>query len=70
MHAAESQFKGTAYFVFSGGFYARGPNSRWHLYVVDVDGTRLITMVCIGEGTPEADIAAAQAIVESFEITP
>jgi hypothetical protein len=58
------------YRVFPGGFYAQGPNSRWHLYIVDVDGTRLITMISIAEGTPQADIAAAEAIVESFEFTP
>ena len=58
------------YFVFPEGFYAQGPNSRWHLYIVDVDGTRLITMVSIAEGIAQADIAAAEAIVESFEITP
>jgi hypothetical protein len=59
-----------SYFVFPKGFYAQGPNSRWHLDIVDVDGTRLIIMDSIGEGTPQADIAAAQAIVESFDITP
>jgi hypothetical protein len=58
------------YYVFPGGYYALGPNSRWHLYIVDVDGTRLITMVSIAEGTPQADIAAAQAIVNSFEFAP
>jgi hypothetical protein len=58
------------YFVFPNGYYAQGPNSHWHLYIVDVDGTRLITMVSQAEGTPQADIAAAKAIVESFEITP
>lgn len=58
------------YYVFPGGFYAQGPNSRWHLYIVDVDGTRLITMISIAEGTPQANIAAARAIVQSFEFTP
>jgi hypothetical protein len=59
------------YYVFSGGGpYAQGPNSRWHLYIVDVDGTRLITLVSIAEGTPDADVAAAMTIVESFEFTP
>jgi len=57
------------FFVFPKGFYAQGANSRWHLYVVDVDGTRLITMVSLAEGTPAADITAAKAIVESFEFT-
>jgi len=57
------------YFVFPNGFYAQGPNSRWHLYILDVDGTRLITMVSQAEGTPAADITAAEAIVASFEFT-
>jgi hypothetical protein len=59
-----------SYFVFPKGFYAQGPNSRWHLYIVDVDGTRVVTMVSIAEGTPQADVTAAQAIVESFDFTP
>jgi hypothetical protein len=58
------------YFVFPNGYYAQGPNSRWHLYIVDADGTRLITMVSLAEGTPQADITAAEAIVASFQITP
>ena len=70
-HGPGSPFTGTAYFVFGpGGFYAQGPNSRWHLYIVDVDGTRLVTMISIVETATAADIAAAEAIVESFEITP
>ena len=56
--------------MFPDGYYAQGPNNRWHLYIVDVDGTRLITMLSIGEGTAQADIEAGKAIVESFEITP
>ena len=32
-------------FVFSGpGLYAQGPANRWHLYILDVDGTRLIAV--------------------------
>lgn len=58
------------YYVFPGGFYAQGPNSRWHLYITDVDGTRLVTMISIGEKTPQADIAAAKTIVRSFVLTP
>ena len=58
------------YFVFPDGYYAQGANSRWHLYIVDAGGTRLITMISIAEGTSPADIAAAEAIVESFQITP
>ncbi|MCI0344490.1 MAG: RNA polymerase sigma factor [Chloroflexi bacterium] len=71
IQAEGSQFSGTAYFVFAGDtFYAQGPNNRWHLYVVDVAGTRLITMISYFDATPRADVAAAEAIVASFEITP
>ncbi|TAK01930.1 MAG: hypothetical protein EPO36_03670 [Chloroflexota bacterium] len=58
------------YFVFPGGFYAQGPNSRWHLHIIEIDGTRLITMISIAEGTSEAEFAVAEAIAMSFEITP
>jgi hypothetical protein len=58
------------YFVFPNGFYAQAPNSRWHLYIVDVAGTRLITMLSEPQGIPQADITAAEAIVESFVVTP
>jgi len=58
------------YFVFPGGFYAQGPNSRWHLHIHDVDGTRLITMISIAEGVSEAEFAVAETIAMSFEITP
>ena len=69
-HGAGSDFSGPAYYVFAHGYYRQGPNSRWHLYIVDVDGTRLITMISIVETATAADIAAAEAIVASFEITP
>ena len=68
-HGPSSPFTGPAYFVFShpdGTWYAQGPNSRWRLYILDVEGTRLITLLSILERTPQADIAAAEAIVESF----
>lgn len=72
-HGPSSPFDGPAYFVFSskdGSFYAQGPSSRWHLYIVDVDGTRLITMVSILAKTPAAEVAAAEAIVKSFAFAP
>ena len=58
------------YFVFPGGFWALSSNNRWHLYLVDVNGTRLIILVSLAEGTAQADITAAEAIVKSFEIVP
>lgn len=61
------------FYVFSGdgaGWYSQGPDNRWRLFIVDVDGTRLIAMINYFAATPQADVAAAQAIVESLEFTP
>jgi hypothetical protein len=58
------------YFVFEKGFYSQGPNSRWHLFIVDVEGTLMITFISYFPGTPPALVAAGEAIVNSFEITP
>ena len=69
----ESPFDGPAYFVFSGkdaGWYAQGPDNRWQLFIVDVEGTRLITLLSYFDDVPQADVEAARAIVESFEFTP
>jgi hypothetical protein len=52
------------------GFWAQGPDSRWRLFILDVGGTRLITMISSFGSIPQAELDAAQAIVESFEITP
>jgi len=65
---------GDRYWVFSGisdaGFYSQGPDSRWQLSIVEVNGTRLIALVSFFEKTPQADLAAAQAIMDSIQITP
>ena len=62
------------YFVFSGDTpYAQGNGTdgdRWHLFVVDVDGTRVIVAVLYFEGTPVAEQEAAQAIIELLEFAP
>lgn len=60
-----------SYYVFSGGsIYAQGSNNRWQLSIVDVGGTRLVTVLSYFEGTPQADLDAGRAIVESLEFTP
>jgi hypothetical protein len=61
------------YFVFGGsdgGLYSQGPGNRWHLRILDVAGTRVIVSVGDYAGTPAADRAAAQAIVDSMTFTP
>ena len=63
------------YYVFSGpdgGLYEQGDSRapRWHLFIVDVDGTRVITVVAYYDGTPAAEQQAAEAIVDSLVFTP
>jgi hypothetical protein len=58
------------FFVFPKGFWAQGPDNRWRLFIVDVAGTRLITMISYSPASLPAEVAAANAIVDSFVITP
>lgn len=65
-----------AYFVWGtaeadgSDLYAQGPGNRWHLSILDVAGTRIVIVVTDYAATPDADRAAAQAIVDSIVITP
>jgi hypothetical protein len=57
-------------FVFSGpGLYAQGPANRWHLYILDVDGTRLIAVILSYAKTPKTDLDLARSIIETLDIT-
>lgn len=61
------------YFVFSGqesGLFAQGRGNRWQVNVLDVAGKRTILVVNDYAGTPPADRATAQAIVDSMKINP
>lgn len=58
-------------FVFSGaGLYAQGPANRWHLYILDVNGTRLIAVILSYAQTPKTDVALARSIIETLDIDP
>ena len=57
-------------FVFAGpGLSAQGPANRWHLYILDVDGTRLIAVILSYAKTPQADLDLARHIIETLDIT-
>jgi hypothetical protein len=58
------------FIVLTRGFWSQGPDSHWRLFILDVGGTRLVTMISSFGSLPQAELDAAQAIVESFEITP
>jgi hypothetical protein len=56
-------------FVFSGsGLYAQGRGNRWDLYIVDVDGTRLVAAILSYAKTPQADLNVARNVVETLRI--
>lgn len=50
--------------------YAQGPEGRFHLWILDVLGTRVIVMTHDFPGTPADDQAELQAIVDSMRIEP
>ena len=58
-------------FVCSGpGLYAQGQANRWHLYILDVDGTRLILVIMSYAGTPQSDLETAQNVIDTLDIIP
>ena len=58
-------------FVFSGpGLYAQGPANRWHLYLLDVDGTRFISVILSYAETPKANLDLARDVIETMDIAP
>ena len=59
-----------SYFVWEPGIYAQGPGSRWHLWIIDVDGIRVVIQGTDYEGTSPARQAELRAIVESILIEP
>jgi hypothetical protein len=54
------------YFVWEPGIYAQGPNHRWHIWVLDVDGTRVVVRSDTYPGTTPQVQAQLRAIVDSI----
>ena len=50
------------------GIYAQGPGQRWHMWVLDVDGVRVVVQSFDYAGTSAAHRAELQAIVNSIRI--
>lgn len=61
---------GPIYRPWEPGIYAQGPGQRWHLWVVDVDGIRVVVQSSDYSGTSAAHRAELQAIVDSIQIEP
>lgn len=58
------------YWPWEPGFFAQGPSQRWHLWILDVNGTRVVVLTTDYAGTSAADRTALQAIVNSIQIQP
>jgi hypothetical protein len=50
--------------------YAQGPGQRWHMWILDVDGVRVLVETNDYAGTSAKRLAEEQAIIESLVITP
>jgi hypothetical protein len=58
----------TLYFPWEPGIYAQGPSHRWHLWILDVDGVRVVVQAMDYPGTSPQRQAELQAIVDSIQI--
>jgi hypothetical protein len=52
------------------GIYAQGPNHQWHLWILDVAGTRVVVASMEYPATSAQRRAELQAMVESIQIEP
>lgn len=58
------------YFVWEPGIYAQGPNALWRIWVLDLDGVRVVVRADSFPGTTPQVQAQLQAIVDSIQIEP
>jgi hypothetical protein len=52
------------------GIYAQGPSHQWHLWILDVAGTRVVVQSMDYPGTSVQRRAELQAMVDSIQIEP
>lgn len=60
----------TSYLPWEPGLYAQGPSHRWHLWILDVDGIRVVVQSMDYAATSAQRRAELQAIVDSIQIEP
>lgn len=53
-----------------GGIYAQGPSHQWHLWILDVEGVRVVVQATDYPATSAQHQSELQAIVDSIQITP
>ena len=52
------------------GIYAQGPNHRWHIWILDVTGTRVVVVSMDYPGTSAQRRGELEAMVDSIQIEP
>ena len=52
------------------GIYAQGPDNIWNLWIIDVDGLRMVLLGQEFSGTPAENKAELRAMVESIRFVP
>jgi hypothetical protein len=50
--------------------YAQGPGQRWHMWILDVEGVRVLVETNDFAGTSAQRLAEEQAMIDSLEINP
>lgn len=55
---------------WEGGIAAQGPDNLWDLWVIDVDGLRVVVLASAFPGTSPTDSAELRAMVESIRFEP
>ena len=58
------------YFVWEPGIYAQGPNALWRIWILDVNGIRVVVRADSFPGTSPQIQAQLAAIVDSIQIEP
>ena len=58
------------YKPMDGHHYAQGPGQRWHMWVLDVGGVRVLVETNDFAGTSAQRLAEEQAMIDSLEINP
>ena len=58
------------YYPWAPAFYSQGPNHRWHVWSLDVNGVRVVIQSGDFPGTLPKDLAEMHAIIESIQIKP
>lgn len=60
---------GGEFYPWQGSAYAQGPDNRWHLWIIDVEGTRVVVLAQDFPGTPADDRAEMLGIVNSIQFS-